>query len=382
MSEAASGTSTADVVVVGAGIIGAAVFHELADRGLRVTAVDTRRAGSGTTAWCGGVVRCYHDTPSLTDRAVAGWRYFHDFVRHTGVDVPFHTCGFLYVPRADRVEYARAETSRIAAAEVPAEWLPPAEVTRRFGHLLRGECHGAVWEPRSGYLDADRVTRGYLRAGQRKGGRLMEGVEVRGLLRSGERVTGVRTGPGAVHAGTVVLATGAWTPALLSSWGIPHDMWIQAIQVDLRFPSTPLTGHPAYMDDLYDLNGRPDPDSAGVYVGHPTGLRLQDADRHEPADPAHSQSIRKAAGQRLRWMDDSHAGGGLRAPECHAPGTAARVGPLSRDSSLLLATGFNGGGFKMAPWAAAEVADLVTEAAAAPSTSSVPSRDTERRSAR
>ncbi|AWZ06110.1 FAD-dependent oxidoreductase [Streptomyces sp. ICC4] len=349
-----SGLPSADVAVVGAGIVGAAIFHELADRGLKVTAVDAHRGGGGTTARCGGVVRAYHDDPVLSDRSLVGWRYFRSFAERTGVDVPFRSCGFLYLPALDRAQYAQAETARIAAAGAPAEWLPPHELTRRFGGLVRGDACGAVWEPDAGYIDADETVRGFLLAGQRKGGRLVEGVTVRGPVRQDGRITGVDTDSGVVRARSVVLATGAWTPSLLTSWGVPHDLWTQAIQVDLRLPAAPVAGHPAYMDDIHDLNGRPHPDAAGIYVGHPTGLRTPGAG-HQPLDPQHSARIRAAAARRLRWAGDSRACGGLRAAECYAPDTRARVGPLVGDPALLLATGFSGGGFKMAPWAATEV---------------------------
>ncbi|AOT60666.1 MULTISPECIES: NAD(P)/FAD-dependent oxidoreductase [Streptomyces] len=347
-----------DVVVVGAGVVGAAVFHELAARGVAVTLVDERRGGSGTTAWCGGVVRCYHDTPELTDRALYGWRYFHAFARHTGFDVRFHTCGFLYWPSAGRAPAARAEAARIAAAGAPARWLEPDEVTRRFGTLLHDGSAGAVWEPESGYLEADEVTRAWLRAGRRKGGRLVEGVRVHEPLRRGGAVRGVRTDAGTLLAGTVVLATGAWTPELLTSWGLPHDLWNQAIQVDLRHPATPPAGQPAFMDDVHQINGRPDPDSGGVYVGHPTGRRC--TAEPQRVDPAHSRLIERAGGRRWRWLDGGSGGGGLRAAECHAPGQGNWVRPLPGAPGVLLATGFNGGGFKMAPWTGAEVARRIT----------------------
>lgn len=203
----------ADVVVVGGGVVGTAVFHELAARGARVTMVERDRVGLGTTAWSGGVVRCHHDDPVLSDRAAAGWRYFRRFVEHTGEPAAFHTSGFLYLPAPDRAADARAEAARLGA-QTPVTWLEAEEVTKRFGHLLAGPAgHGAVWEPESGWLDPVEVTCGFLRAGRRRGGTVLEGVAVHSLARSGDgRITGVRTGAGAVRADRVVLATGAATP--------------------------------------------------------------------------------------------------------------------------------------------------------------------------
>ncbi|MGW2492854.1 NAD(P)/FAD-dependent oxidoreductase [Streptomyces sp. NPDC001606] len=347
---------TWDVVVVGGGVVGAAVFHELADRGARVLLVERDRCGLGTTAWSGGIVRCYHDDPVLVERALTGWRHFRDFAARTGIDVPFTESGFLYVPHPDRHAYARDLVRRGTGA--PMEWLTPEQAERRFGHLLSAPVAGAVWEPEAGYLDPLDVTRAYLRAGSAKGGRVMEGVEVTGVLRRDGRTHGLRTGAGDLTAGTVVLATGADTPRLLDAWGVPHDLWAQAIQVELRRPAAPVTGHPAYMDDVHDVNGRPDPDTAGMLLGHPTGQRVPARSGGGPADPAQSARAVAAGSARFRWAAGSEPLGALRAAECYAPDPRARVGRLPDDPGLLLATGFSGGGFKMAPWAAEETARL------------------------
>ncbi|MBT2406341.1 MULTISPECIES: FAD-binding oxidoreductase [unclassified Streptomyces] len=355
----------ADVVVIGAGVLGAAVFHELADRGASVLLVERDRGGLGTTAWSGGIVRCYHDDPAQLERAVIGWQYFREFGARTGIDVPFVESGFLYVPHPSRLEHARAlvegaaEDNSKGTAEAPMEWLSSAEADRRFGHLLNRSVDGAVWEPRAGYLDPLDVTRAYLAAGRRKGGRVLEGVEAHGVLRAGGRLRGVNTGIGAISADTVVLATGAATPGLLDSWGIGHDLWAQAIQVELRLPDGPVDGHPAYMDDEYDINGRPDPESSGMLLGHPTGQRVEGRTGGLPADPGQVRRAVAAGSARFRWAAGSAPLGSLRAAECYAPDSLARVARVPGETGLLLATGFNGGGFKMAPWAAGEIARLV-----------------------
>ncbi|WP_436942774.1 NAD(P)/FAD-dependent oxidoreductase [Streptomyces sp. SudanB66_2053] len=346
-------------MIIGGGVIGAAVFHELAERDVSVVLVERSRGGLGTTAWNGGIVRCYHNSTTLVERALVGWRYYRDFGTHTGIDVPFTESGFLYVPHADHLQHARRLVER--AAEVPMEWLSRAEVEHHFGHLLNSPIDGAVWEPRAGHLDPLDVTRAYLRAGRRKGGRVMEGVEALDLLRTEDsgRFCGLRTSVGDISAGTVVLATGADTPKLLNAWAVPHDLWAQAIQVELRLPGTPVEAHPAYTDDVYDINGRSDSETAAILLGHPTGQHVPPRSGGLTADPVQSERAVAAATARFLWAAGSTSLGALRAAECYAPDDLARVGPISTVSGLLIATGFNGGGFKMAPWVATEVARLV-----------------------
>ncbi|MFB7510648.1 NAD(P)/FAD-dependent oxidoreductase [Streptomyces broussonetiae] len=347
-----------DAVIVGGGIMGAALFHELAGRNRKVLLVEQDRIGLGTTAWSGGIVRCYHDDPVLVDRSILGLSFYREFSRRTGIHVAFNRTGFLYIPHPSRLEHARMLTDRIAQS-APAEWLSGADAERRFGHVLSSSVEGAVWEPQAGYLDALETTRALVRAGVRKGGRVLEGVRVDGLTRTGGRVRGVRGTAGEIPADAVVLAAGAHTPRLLDSWGVRHDLWAQAIQVELRSPNGSVADHPAYMDDVYDVNGRPDPDSAGMLLGHPTGYRIEGPVGRTVVDPDQSRLALKAGARRFGWVGGSASLGGFRAAECYAPKGRARVAWVPGEAGLMLVTGFNGGGFKMAPWAAEEAARLL-----------------------
>ncbi|ARF76315.1 hypothetical protein B7C62_31560 [Kitasatospora albolonga] len=348
-----------ETVIVGGGVVGAAAFHALAARGERVTLLERHRPGLGATAWSGGIVRVFHREPELGDRALEGWEYYREFARRTGEPAPFTPSGFLSLVGPEQADDARKETARIAD-RTPARWLDPGELAERFGAILADTTGGGVWEPQAGYLDPSDVVRGWVRAGQRAGGTLLAGTPVHGLSRTAGRVTGVHTARGELAADTVVLATGPATPALLTGWGIEHRLWLQTIQVDLRRPAAPVPGHPAFTDHLYETNGRPDPDSGGIFTGHPTGQRPGGEHTGE-LDPECTRRAGEAAARRLAWVADSRPEGGLRAAECHAPGELGAVGPLpGGPDGLLLATGFNGGGFKMAPWAAGEIVRRIT----------------------
>lgn len=345
-----------DVIVAGGGIVGAATFFELASRGHSVTLIERNVVASGATAWSGGVVRITHDDPESADRAVYGWRFYRSLAAR-GIDVPFHMTGFLYFPRPERREHARLETHRLRR-EVPIAWLDEIALERRFGHLLADARGGAVWEPDSGWIDPRDVTRALVRAGVRHGGRLVEGVELLHVDRS----DGVRalTSAGDFEARAIVLATGVRTPGLLDALGIEHDLFNRDIQVDVRALLDGPRDQPAFIDDVYDLNGRPDPASDGVLIGLPTGLGSVSLDS-APIRPAHSERIVAEGRKRFAWIDASESRGGRRHPECYAPDPLARVQAADGRGDVVIATGFSGGGLKMAPRAALDVVGLVNE---------------------
>lgn len=346
-----------DVIVAGGGIVGAATFFELASRGHAVTLIERNVVASGATAWSGGVVRLTHDDSESADRAVYGWRFYRSLAARR-IGVPFNESGFLYFPKPERRDFARAEVARLER-EVPITWLDDAALERRFGHLLADASGGAVWEPQSGWVDARDVTRALVRAGVRRGGRLVEGVQLLGL----DREDGVRaqTNVGELRARAIVLATGVRTPGLLDALGIEHDLFNRDIQVDIRAPHDGPRDQPAFIDDVYDLNGRPDPASDSVLIGFPTGLDSVSLDS-APIRPAHSERIVAEGRKRFAWIDSSESRGGRRHPECYAPDPLARVTRAPGQSGdVVIATGFSGGGLKMAPWAANHVVELLAD---------------------
>jgi glycine/D-amino acid oxidase-like deaminating enzyme len=345
-----------EVLIVGGGVIGAAIFHAFSTE-CSTTLVDRARAAQGCTAWSGGIVRCFHDNPRLSDRAVVGLKYYSTFEKRTGVAAALSRIGFLFFPRPSRQDWSRQEAARLAN-DIEIEWLEADAVALRFGHLFAGTIPPAVYEATAGYMDAAHVAKCWLRAGQRNGGRIMEGIEVHGLLRRDRRVTGVQTNVGPLFAENVVLATGPQTPSLLDHLGIPHALYRQDIQVDLRIPGQRVPDHPAFIDEELGLNGRSDALSGGLYIGYPTNLR--DAPERSAIDLAHSVLIEQIARRRFAWTADSELIGGMRSADCYADDDAGMVTPLSDYAeALFVATGFSGGGFKMAPWIASEMKRLV-----------------------
>jgi glycine/D-amino acid oxidase-like deaminating enzyme len=241
---------------------------------------------------------------------------------------------------------------------VPIDWLDDEALKRRFGHLLADTRGGAVWEPESGWIDARDVARALVRAGVQRGGRLVEGVRLLDVQR--EDGLRVATTAGELETRALVLATGVRTPGLLDALGIEHDLVNRDIQVDVRAPLAGPRDQPAFIDDVYDLNGRPDPASGAVLVGHPTGLESVSLEP-APIRPEHSARIVAEGAKRFAWIDASESRGGRRHPECYAPDPHARVQAVDSRGDVVVATGFSGGGLKMAPWAANHVVGLLAD---------------------
>lgn len=310
-------------------------------------------------------MRCFHADQADTARAVEGWRFYSQFQARVGEDARFVRTGYLYFPRVCDVQAMRSRVMRHSQSP-PIAWLSLQEVRQLWPELAINAPDGAVFEPEAGYMDPLAVSRAMVCAAVKRGAMVWEGVEASKVISQDGKVSSLETANGTIYAPNIVVAAGYRCPTFLSELGISHDLWTQMIQVDLFVEGRPLPEVPAFIDDENDVYGRHEPLSGGLYAGRPTGHRSDGVIGTEPlcldaADIAMTQLQR-----RYGWAAGTHRAGGLRHSDCYCPGGHGRVGPVAGGpQGLLVATGFNGGGFKMAPWVAGEITRSIQGSVAA-----------------
>ncbi len=220
----------ADVVVVGAGIVGASVAYHAARVGARVTLVDRSEPGSGVTqdsfAWIGGPrERDVPDASTPVRRTVLADH------RRLEAELP-----------GVRVRWTGSLTwgdGTVAddAALGPDEHRVDAAAARRLEPALRDAPDDAVYASTDGAVDPVAVTRALVGGVVERGGRLVRAA-VTGLTVRDDGVVGVETSVGPLPAGTVVLAAGTGAPALCAPLGV--DLPVRASPaVLLRFTAPP-----------------------------------------------------------------------------------------------------------------------------------------------
>jgi sarcosine oxidase, subunit beta len=221
---------TCDAVVIGAGVIGAAVGLELACRGLRTLNVDALpAAGYGSTSASAAIVRVYYSTLHGTALAYEGLHYWRRWADHLGLPpggelARFDECGSIVVKTEDN-RHLRPVCARMAELGIPFEDWDAARLrrelpfydTRRFAPPRRpedpafgdsdgGELAGAVSFPTSGYVnDPQLAARNLQRAAEARGGRFRFRSAVTAVNRSGGRVAGVTLADGSVVEAPVVV---------------------------------------------------------------------------------------------------------------------------------------------------------------------------------
>lgn len=350
----------AEIVVVGAGIVGANIALQLARRAAGdVLLVDESGPAAGMSGRSFRQVRTHYSNEVTTRLAHRGIEILRGWGDHVGVgDCGYEPVGYLLAVADDQAEGCAANVALGRSLGVRTE-LVPADRLREIEPLLAtdGLACGA-WEPDSGLIDPVKVTLSATVAAQMAGARTLFGSPVRALRTSRQRVTGVVTDDGDINAGTVVLAVGPWAPRLLAGTGIDLGMRLHTLELSvLRRPPAVAGLTTAVTHAPSGLVARCDSGPFAVAVAYP-------ADAVQPEFP---QDARVAADAEPRLRRALTAGLPSLA-SAEVVSTIAGVydvtsdwhpmlGPWPGVDGLYLAVGFSGHGLKLAPAVGEAVAD-------------------------
>jgi sarcosine oxidase subunit beta len=206
---------TADVVIIGGGVIGASVAYHLAARGVRDVLVLERGAGpgAGSTGRATGGFRAQFGTRVNVQLSLLSREKLLHFEEETGVSPGFRQVGYLFVAGClEEIEElvstqaVQRECGFAEAREVSVE-----EVARLNPALHLEGVAGGVYCPADGFIRPLEILRGYTEAAARLGARFLYGVTVEGVRKGVEGRTGtLLTTAGEVSAGAYVNAAGAW----------------------------------------------------------------------------------------------------------------------------------------------------------------------------
>ncbi|MGD9531667.1 MAG: NAD(P)/FAD-dependent oxidoreductase, partial [Pseudonocardia sp.] len=271
---------TTDVLIVGGGLQGCAAAWALTERGITdVTIVERDTVGSGGTGKSSGVVRCHYGVPSLAAMATRALEVFENAEDLLGDDIGFHQTGYVVGVGPENVEALQASMAGQRAVGVRTEDIDRTEV-QKLWPVADLEPFGAfAWEERGGYGDAYRTAQAFAATARRAGARLRQGTVVTEVAVDRGRATGVRLADGStICAGTVVLAAGPWTSALLARHGIDLPITVHREQIVLIDPGVDLGPVPVFSDLVSLQYVRPE--SGGeILFGNSDLAEL------EPADP-------------------------------------------------------------------------------------------------
>ncbi|HEX6910290.1 MAG TPA: FAD-dependent oxidoreductase, partial [Longimicrobium sp.] len=253
---------TADVVVIGGGVVGASVAWHLARAGCTdVRVLDAAPAsGQGSTGRATGGFRAQFGSAPNIRLSLLSRDALRAFADETGVDPGYQPVGYLFVAREQAELDILLDAQRLQHAEGLHEARAvDADEARAINPAIRGEIAGGTFCPTDGYIRPLEILRGYTEAARRMGVRFTFGAPCTGVRTEGDSVRAVRTASGEVAAGCVVNAAGAWAARVAGFAGVDLPVRPLRRQVALTEPCALLPGDmpmTIFCDDGFHLRVR------------------------------------------------------------------------------------------------------------------------------
>jgi len=353
---------TADVVIVGAGIMGVSTAYHLARRGAgRIVVVERDDVCSGSTALASGGIRHQYANRigvELTRQSIETYERFED---EFGVDPDFRQHGYLILVTT---EAERAQAQRNVALQqslgVDVRLLSPDETRRRYPYLATDALLGATYSPRDGYADPYLATTAIAARARDLGVTIRTGCEVVGFARTPAGVEGVVTRDGLLSAPVVVIATGAWSGVVGTLAGI--DIPVTPLRRS-KFITAPLSfdkipeATPFVIDPHLGISLRRE--GAGVLLGigrHQGAGSFSTALDWSLAEPLVERVVRRAPvladAQLMRTWTGLYE---------MTPDQTGIVSAVPGVAGLHVIAGFSGHGFMHGPIAGQLMAELIAD---------------------
>ncbi|MFF0339728.1 NAD(P)/FAD-dependent oxidoreductase [Kribbella sp. NPDC004875] len=253
---------TPDVVVVGAGVVGAACAEALSAAGVRVLVIDRDGPAAGTTASGEGNVLVSDKEPGpeleLAIASRAEWDVVRQRLPRRVADVEWEPKGGVVVATADP-EPLKAFAAKQRAAGVDARVITPAEVFE-LEPLLTPRVTVGVHYPDDAQVQPVLAATALLATVRERGGDVLSGVTALGVRQSRGRVVGVETSDGDIACGAVLNACGPWAGAFAAAAGAPIEVLPRRGMILVTAPLPECVRHKVYDADYVGVVGSGDAD--------------------------------------------------------------------------------------------------------------------------
>ena len=355
--------TTADVLVIGGGVIGASVAHHLLERSPRLRVILLERegeVGTGATAKATGGVRHQFSTEANISLTLLSYPYFADARERLGRPVDFVAHGYLFVTGDPAILAASVRSVELQRSlGVRSRMLAPGEMPALLPALVTADLLGGTFCGDDGSADPHGLLQAFLALARARGLDVRTGEGVTGILKTGARVTGARSVRGEYAAPVVIDCAGPRGDEIgaLAGVDIPSRPFKRQVLV-----TEPLPELPEVFPLVVDLD-------TGWYV-HRQGASAvlmggTDKDRH----PGHDTTVDweafdlvfRAAARRVPPLAEARvmrAYAGVRdlTPDYHGILDQAAEAP-----GFYVACGFSGHGFMHAPAIGRLMAELVLD---------------------
>ncbi len=244
---------TAEIVIIGGGVMGASAAYHLAKRGMKNIVLLEKEShfGTGATGRCAGGVRYQFSTEINVTLSIHSLPMIERFKEELGQDPGYHKYGYLLVATNENVakefEHNVAMQNRLG---VQTELLSGDEVRKRLPLMRFDDAQAGTFHHLDGTADPNSIVMGYVNAAQKLGVTAITDAEVIGITVSSGEIRSVETNLGKIEARLVINAAGPWAGLISAMAGVPLPITPLRRQM---FTTNPLKEVPADFPFVIDF---------------------------------------------------------------------------------------------------------------------------------
>ena len=354
---------TADVIIIGGGIVGSSIAYHLTESGCRNVLVIEREAhqGKGSTGKSMGGVRAQFTTPVNIQMSLYSIPFYASFDERLDYPAGYRPQGYLFVAtKPAHLQYLeKNQQLQKSLGLKDVRMISAGEIIEMVPQLRSDDVLGGSFCPTDGFVDPYSAMTGFSKRAVENGATVWKSAEVTGILKNGNRVSGVSTNRGEVRASVVVNAAGAWAAEIAKMAGV--DLPVTPLR-RMLIPTEPFDGvsHeiPMVIDMTNGFHFRPE--SRGFLLAwndpeETPGFKFD-------FDPEFIEKVLTRAADRVPCFENlavnpKRAWAGLyeMSPDHHGI-----IGEFEELPGFYAANGFSGHGVMHAPASGKIVADLIT----------------------
>ncbi len=358
--------TSAEVVVIGGGVIGASVAYHLTQAGCRdVVIIEREQAqGLGSTGRATGGVRAQFATAINVRMSLFSIDFLANFKETTGHESGYEPRGYLFLATSEK-QLAVLETNRRMQIELGltnVEMITPHDISEVMPQLRTNDLAGGSFCQTDGFINALAVMTGLTTTACERGARVMLDTEVTGIDIEAGRVTRVRTTNGSISTPNVVCAAGAWAAKVARLAGVDIPVRPLRRQLAGAIATEPLPDKGPMIIDLSNgFHFRQDRNSPRTHVLFAWPDPDQESGYETNYDSQFTPKILARASNRVpSWtnleIDQQRCRAGLyeMTPDHHAI-----IGEAPGVRGFFLVNGFSGHGVMHSPAAGRMAAEVV-----------------------
>ncbi len=353
---------TAEVVIIGGGIVGSSIAWHLTESGCRNVLMIEREShqGKGSTGKSMGGVRAQFATAPNIQMSLYSIPFYSQFEARLGLPSEYRAQGYLFVAtKPAHLEYLRTnQRLQTSLGLTGVRMLRPEEILAMVPQLRGDDILGGSFCETDGFVDPYSVMVGFTTRACEQGATLWRSTEVTAIYREREGISGVETTRGPISTRVVVNAAGPWAAEAAALAGV--ELPVKPLR-RMLIPTEPFDGVPHTVPMVVDMtNGfHFRPESLGFLLawndpeetpGYKTDF-----------DPAFIEKVLIRAADRVPCFENlavnpKRAWAGLyeMSPDHHAI-----LGPVPEVQGFYCANGFSGHGVMHAPATGKILSDLI-----------------------